>query len=88
MRPFFEEYVASFGLQSRVRFHSGDFFKDSLRSADVLVTGMILHDWNLERSGHMETLYLPRAPVLDPARESPEILVAEDSTGPSPRSGE
>jgi len=48
VRPFFKEYVASFGLQSRVRFHNGDFFKDSLPSADVLVMGMILHDWNLE----------------------------------------
>jgi hypothetical protein len=49
VRPFFEEYVASFGIQDRVRFHPGDFFKDSLPGADVLVMGMILHDWNLEQ---------------------------------------
>ena len=48
VRPFFEEYVASFGVQGRVRFHPGDFFKDSLPGADVLVMGMILHDWNLD----------------------------------------
>jgi hypothetical protein len=48
VRPFFEEYVASFGIQGRVRFHPGDFFKDSLPSADVLVMGMILHDWNID----------------------------------------
>src|SRR5229473_134255 len=48
VRPFFEEYVVSFGLQGRLRFHPGNFFKDSLPSADVLVMGMILHDWNLE----------------------------------------
>ena len=48
VRPFFEEYVASFGLQDRLSFHGGDFFKDALPSADVLVMGMILHDWNLE----------------------------------------
>jgi O-methyltransferase domain/Dimerisation domain len=47
VRPIFEEYVAAFGLQDRVRFRNGDFFKDPLPSADVLVMGMILHDWNL-----------------------------------------
>jgi hypothetical protein len=47
VQPIFEEYVASFGLQERVRFRNGDFFKDALPSADVLVMGMILHDWSL-----------------------------------------
>jgi len=48
VRPFFEEYVASFGLQDRIRFRAGDFFKDPMPTADVLVMGMILHDWNLD----------------------------------------
>jgi hypothetical protein len=48
VRPFFEEYIASFRLQDRVNFRVGDFFKDPLPSADVLTIGMILHDWNLE----------------------------------------
>lgn len=48
VRPFFEEYVASFRLQDRVKFRLGDFFKESLPAADVLVMGMILHDWNLD----------------------------------------
>ena len=48
MRPFFEEYIASFRLQDRIKFRLGDFFKDSLPAADVLVMGMILHDWNLD----------------------------------------
>jgi hypothetical protein len=47
VRPFFEEYVKSFGLEARIRFRSGDFFKDPLPNADVLVMGMILHDWDL-----------------------------------------
>lgn len=47
--PVFEEYVSSFGLQQRLRFHPGDFFKDQLPQADVLVMGHILHDWNLEQ---------------------------------------
>ncbi len=48
VRPFFEEYIASFRLQDRVKFRVGDFFKDSLPAAEVLVMGMILHDWNLD----------------------------------------
>jgi precorrin-6B methylase 2 len=46
--PIFEEFVASFGLQDRVRFAAGDFFADPLPSADVLVMGHILHDWGME----------------------------------------
>lgn len=46
--PIFEDFVASFGLQDRVRFAPGDFFADPLPSADVLVMGHILHDWGME----------------------------------------
>lgn len=46
--PIFTEYVASFGLQDRLRFLPGDFFADPLPPADVLVMGHILHDWSLE----------------------------------------
>jgi predicted transcriptional regulator len=48
VRPVFEEYVASFGLTERLHFHPGSFFTDPLPSADVLIMGRILHDWNLE----------------------------------------
>ena len=48
VRPIFEEYVASLGLSSRLRFQPGSFFNDPLPSADVLVMGHILHNWNLE----------------------------------------
>jgi hypothetical protein len=44
VRPFFEEYVASLGLQDRGRFRNGDFFKDPMPGVDVIVMGMILHD--------------------------------------------
>src|SRR5882757_922500 len=47
--PVFEEYVSSFDLDDRLRFHPGDFFTDPLPSADVLVLGHILHDWDLEQ---------------------------------------
>jgi precorrin-6B methylase 2 len=46
--PIFEEYVKSHHLGSRLRFHPGDFFKDPLPQADVLIMGHILHDWSLE----------------------------------------
>ena len=48
VQPHFENYVAVNGLSDRVRFHPGDFFNDELPSADVLIFGHILHDWNLE----------------------------------------
>jgi hypothetical protein len=47
--PVFEAYARSFGLQDRLKFHAGDFFKDPLPGADVLLMGHILHDWNLEQ---------------------------------------
>jgi hypothetical protein len=46
--PVFEKYVAQHGLSDRLRFHPGDFFNDRLPSADVLVMGHILHDWDIE----------------------------------------
>jgi len=48
VQPIFEEYAASFGLSGRLRFQAGSFFTDPLPSADVLVMGHILHNWNLE----------------------------------------
>ena len=46
--PVFEKYVARHGLSDRLRFYPGNFFNDPLPSADVLVMGHILHDWNME----------------------------------------
>ena len=48
VRPVFEKYAAAHGLSDRLSFYPGDFFKDPLPSADVLVMGHILHDWDLE----------------------------------------
>ena len=47
VRPTFEAYVRSHGLADRLRFHPGDFFNDPFPSADVLVLGHVLHDWDL-----------------------------------------
>jgi SAM-dependent methyltransferase len=48
IRPTFNKYVEEHGLGNRLRFYEGDFFRDPLPEADVLVMGHILHDWNLE----------------------------------------
>ena len=48
VEPIFTDYVRSFKLDGRVKFLPGDFFKDPLPGADVIVMGHILHDWNLE----------------------------------------
>jgi O-methyltransferase/methyltransferase family protein len=46
--PIFGEYVAEFGLAERLSFRAGNFFTDPLPSADVLIMGHVLHDWNLD----------------------------------------
>jgi hypothetical protein len=48
LEPVFDDYVAGFGLGDRLEFTGGDFFADPLPTADVLVMGHILHDWNLD----------------------------------------
>jgi len=48
VQPLFEEYVANAGLSDRFSFRAGSFFTDPLPSADVIVMGHILHDWDLE----------------------------------------
>ncbi len=47
VKPLAEEYIGSFGLGDRVRFVTGDFFKDPLPKVDVIIMGHILHDWDL-----------------------------------------
>jgi hypothetical protein len=48
VQPIFEEYVKAAGLAGRIRFQPGDFFNDPLPSAEVLIMGHILHDWNAD----------------------------------------
>ena len=45
--PVFDAYVAGLGLDDRVAFVPGDFFKQDLPKADVVLMGHILHDWDL-----------------------------------------
>ena len=48
VEPVFTAHVATHGLAGRLRFHPGDFLRDPLPAADVLVMGHILHDWDLD----------------------------------------
>ena len=45
--PIFEEYVAGAGVADRVSFSPGSFFDQPLPTADVVMMGHILHDWDL-----------------------------------------
>jgi hypothetical protein len=47
VQPIFDSYIAQFGLADRLSFTPGDFFTDPLPSAEVLIMGHILHDWDL-----------------------------------------
>ncbi len=44
--PIAQENIDRFGLSERVKTVNGDFFKDALPKADVVVMGNILHDWD------------------------------------------
>lgn len=48
VQPIFEAYAKTRGVDSRLRFVAGDFFKEPLPQADVVIMGHILHDWNLD----------------------------------------
>jgi len=43
----FERYVQQHCLSKRLRFYPGDFFNDPLPTAEVLVFGRVLHNWDL-----------------------------------------
>jgi hypothetical protein len=45
--PIFDAYAATVGVAERLRFMPGDFFKQDLPKADVVLMGHILHDWDL-----------------------------------------
>ena len=49
VQPFFEERVAQFGLGERLRYVAGDFFRDPLPEAQVVIMGHVLHNWSLEQ---------------------------------------
>ena len=46
VEPIAKETIERFQLSDRVKTKSGDFFADALPSADIVVMGNILHDWD------------------------------------------
>ncbi|MFE6689166.1 methyltransferase [Streptomyces sp. NPDC057743] len=44
--PGFEAYLTRLGVADRAAFHPGDFFRDELPPADVVVLGHVLHNWS------------------------------------------
>ncbi len=46
--PIAQENIQKFQLQDRVKTANGDFFKNPLPSADIVMMGNILHDWDEE----------------------------------------
>ena len=47
--PIARKTIEAHGLGDRITASSVDFFRDPLPKADVIIMGMILHDWNLEK---------------------------------------
>jgi hypothetical protein len=45
--PIFEDYTEQLRVADRVTFKPGNFFEEPLPSADVVMMGHILHDWDL-----------------------------------------
>lgn len=67
VKHIFDAYLARHGLSHRLRFYSGDFRKDPLPSADVLIMGHMLHGWDLPTKRHLlESAYvaLPKGGAL------------------------
>jgi SAM-dependent methyltransferase len=47
LRPRFQSYVEKHGLSRRLSFHAGDFLREPLPGADVLIIGRVLHNWDV-----------------------------------------
>jgi SAM-dependent methyltransferase len=45
LEPLFAEKMRELRTAGMVRFHAGDFFRDPLPRADVLILGHVLHNW-------------------------------------------
>ena len=48
VEPIAQETIQQFNMTDRVKTASGDFFAQSIPSADIVVMGNILHDWDEE----------------------------------------
>ena len=76
----FGDHIARLGVAERVGFMAGDFFRDALPAAQVIVMGHILHDWDLQEKRFLiDKAYAALPPggalivyeaMIDDARES------------------
>jgi O-methyltransferase domain/Dimerisation domain len=67
VQPHFESYIQQYGLADRLRFFPGDFLREALPKADILVFGRVLHNWDLAtKKMLLKKAYdaLPRGGVL------------------------
>jgi O-methyltransferase domain/Dimerisation domain len=48
MEPVFDAYVAKHCMTDRISFHPGDFLQAGFPSANVLIMGRVLHNWDLD----------------------------------------
>ena len=53
VEPIARRTISAMGVEDRVKIESGNFFVDQLPSADVIVMGNILHDWDEEQKGEL-----------------------------------
>lgn len=55
--PFVEQHCLKFvkdqGLEGKIEFVNGDFFKDDIPKSDVIIMGNILHDWSHEKKKNL-----------------------------------
>ena len=51
--PIFNAYAEEQQVADRVTFVAGDFFRQPLPKADVIMMGHILHDWDLAQKRHL-----------------------------------
>lgn len=45
LEPAFDDHMTTLGLSGKLRFHSADFFKDTLPASDVVAIGHCMVDW-------------------------------------------
>ncbi|XP_077199451.1 acetylserotonin O-methyltransferase isoform X2 [Paroedura picta] len=74
-----KHFVSSEG--SRINFHEGDFFKDSIPEADLYILARILHDWTDEKCVQLLTK-VQRACKTGGGVLLVETLLNEDKSGP------
>ncbi|MGW2490588.1 methyltransferase [Streptomyces sp. NPDC001606] len=53
LEPFFHAHMAERGRTGTAVFHPGDFFRDPLPPADLVILGHILHDWDPAQRRHL-----------------------------------